>query len=239
MLSYKNALLVNPQKFKPLGTVKGKNNVESRRKFNDVDIKDIFTSRSNIAMMSYSLFKVNKQNGGSQTKEQVYLDTIKLMKCFLTIVDVYQYETADYQATGNMNFVELLKTINNDFLKFSYSKYIKWNEFVPTRMNVEVGPRGSRKDRKMYELRPDEIITIDYWRNQETRVAGRNFRYNNEIPFWRTWLHNRHYDRSNEGLRENEPDRASLDTPVYNAYDMSGIHKVLDGWCKTSWFGMK
>jgi len=228
----------HPEKYTPLGSVKAERNVEYKNRFVLVDIKEVFTSKSNVQKLIHSVWKINKQNGSTASLEKVSKDTIKLIKTFLSEHNVYEYKTAEEQATGNINWVEILKTINNDFMQYCYSSYIKWNQFVPTRITLDVGPRGNKKEKKMYELTPADIQTVDAWRNQETRIMNDMFRYQNKIPIWQTAMHTRNYDRSNEGYQVKDPDRASIETPVYNSYDMSSIHKVLDQWTSTGWFGM-
>lgn len=237
MIPYKD-LLSQPEKYRPLGSVKSVNNIPSRPDFTDIDIAEVFRSDSNMHMMANSLYKVHRQNGGRLSIEKFLRLTPKLANNFMQKYSIYEFEDVDFQATGQHNWVELLRTINNEFVNYCY-KWFKWNQFVPTREWGEVGPIDNRKQKRFYEMTADDIPTLDYWRNQEIQRMNKVFRYHNKIPFWQKTMHRRHHDRENEGFRYDDSDRSSLETPIHHAYDMSDIHKTLDKWTKTEWFGME
>lgn len=225
-----------PEKYQPLGSYKGIRNAPTRL---NIDIKKLFLSDANVYYLVHTIYVTNKQNGGTEIFDYIN-DKVEniLLHEFLKTINIYEYQTVDFQATGNKNWVEILKTVNNDFIKYVNHKLIVWNRFVPTRMSLTVGERGKRREKKMYELTPDDIGTIDYWRKQEVQVKNDIFRYSNKIPVWQTSMHTRRYDLSNEGFKHKEPDRASIENPVYNTYDMTAIHKTIDKWSKEDWFGV-
>ena len=78
---------------------------------------------------------------------------------------------------------------------------------------------------------------MELWREQFTSVLNRQFRNNNKIPAYHVGIHTRHFDRGNEGLRYNNPDRSSLETPIYG-YDMSRISDSVCNYKQDDWFGV-
>lgn len=230
MLSQKD-LLFHPSDVQPLGSVKGVLNKPTNIKIN---LLELFHSDDNTNLVSTSLYAIYRQNGGkcgrSKFRELIPL----LMKKFSASNNLHGYETVEAQTTGVNNYVEALRAINKDFQKYCY-KYFKWNIANPFNDEVEVGPSDKRTWKKPYELRPDDHMTLDLWREQFTQVLNRNFRDNNRIPVYRTSIHTRHFDRSNEGLLENNPDRASLENPV-RGYDMSQIEKGIFNYKDNSWW---
>jgi hypothetical protein len=232
MLS-KYDLMNNPEIVQPLGSRKGVLNKPCNI---NLDIDRLFIAKDNVNLLVHNLYNIYQQNGGKGSKQK-FRDLIpKLMNKFIHENDLSGYEAAEAQATGINNYVTVLKTINNDFMSECY-KYFRWNSYNPFQDNVEVGPVESRVLKKSYELTADDHGTLDLWREQFTQVLNRNFRNNNKIPVYRTGIHTRHYDRSNEGLLFNNPDRASLETPV-RGYDMSQIHKSIDRYKSEEWYGM-
>lgn len=230
-------LLIRPDEYKPLGSFKSVKNKESKPTFLEIDIEKVFKSDSNLKMMANSLHKVHRQNGGRSTIQKFLSLTPKLAESFSRRYDINKFEDVTYQATGHHNWSELLKTVNNEFMSFCYNKF-RWNSLVPTREWAEVGATGERKQKRFYELTVEDIGTLDYWRKQETQRINKAFRHNNKIPVWQRSMHNRFYDKSNDGLHSNDPDRASLENFVHGGYDMDRIHELIDKWTDQSWFGM-
>lgn len=230
-------LLNKPEKYKPLGSRKALNNKEYKHQFASINIKGVFMSDSNLRLLAHSLYSVHRRNGGRSKLDRFNKITPLLAVEFCKGKNLNGYTDVASSATGQVDWVEVLKAVNNSFMKFCYSRF-QWNHFVPTREWAEVGSSGVRKQKRFHQIRPEDVGTLDYWQHQETYRDDSIYRYGNEIPFWQTTMHKRHYDRSNEGFRYDHTDRASLSTPVYNTYDMSQIHKTLDKWKDTEWFGM-
>jgi hypothetical protein len=227
-------LLHQPEKYLPLGSKKAIRNVATNI---IIDIKKLFLSDSNIMMITRSIYKIHRQNGGKSKLSKFKLLIPQLAYDFYLNNDLYEYQSADNQATGYNNWVECLKAINNDFTKTLYN-ILRWNAFVPTRASISVSGDGlAPTNKKMYDLTAMDKQTIDVWKKSETYVMNKQFRYNNKIPFWQTSMHNRFYDRSNEGLHENDSDRSSLESPIY-AYNMSNIYDALDSYKSEDWFGI-
>jgi len=235
MISHRE-LVYRPERYQPLSSVKSVNNLANEPDFTNVDINALFTSRPNIDMLTSNLYKVARQNGSRSNIHKFKKMVPILAMQFKTANNLREYETAEAEATGMNNWVEVLKTVNNQFMKYCYRR-LKWNHFVPTREWAEVGPAGDRKQKRFQELTAADAPALDFWRQQETQRMNKHFRYGNKIPFWQTSMHTRHFERDNGGLAHDDPDRASLDTPVYG-YDMENVKSTIDKWQKEDWFGM-
>jgi hypothetical protein len=201
-----------------------------------IDIVNLFTSKQNRKLLCNNLHVIYAQNGGKSSIYKFYYVCNLLIDKFVKENNLYEFEFADEQATCLDNYVEKLKIINKTFIKECY-KHFQWDIFNPFHDKIEVGVHGRRSLKKMHELTPDDHLTLDLWREQSTHVSNKNFKDNNKIPTYRASLHTRHFDKSNEGLRENDPNRSSLETPIYG-YDMSEIYKGLDNYKSESWYSM-
>jgi len=219
-----------------INSLKALNNIPTEPDFANVNIVALFMSKSNMSLLSHNLYKIARQNGDRNEYERFAYAIPLLAKKFQINNNLFDYTTAESEAIKMNNWVEVLKTINNDFMKYCY-KYIKWNQFVPTREWAEVGSRNDRKQKRFQYFNSEDAKTLDLWRNQETQIMNKHFRYENKIPFWQVTMHTRHYDRSNEGLMYDDPERASLENPIYG-YDMTAINSTLNNWKSSEWFGM-
>lgn len=229
----KEDLMLYPEQVQPLGTVKGVRNKPTVLK---IDLEDLFLSAANQNMLKNSLFTIYQQNGGKRRRREFNTFIDQLSKKFVLDNDLNSYETAEKQATGVNNYTECLRAINNDYHKVCY-KFFSWNVANPFRDKVTVGPSDRRVSKQGYALTPEDHGTLEVWREQFTQVLNAQFRDENRIPVYRQSIHTRHYDRGNEGLQQNDPDRASLETPIYG-YDMSQIYKNLDKYSSTDWYSM-
>ena len=76
---------------------------------------------------------------------------------------------------------------------------------------IEVGDADNRHFVRSEDLSiADDLPTINYWNEQRVIRENGNFRNNNKIPFWQHRVHNRPYDRSNEGFIFKDAKRGSL-----------------------------
>ena len=221
MFPYKE-LLDSNNVYQPLGSVKAAFNKEYYYTFTKVDIKLLFLSESNIKMVAHKIYKKYRQDGGRSDYYKILDFTRNITSRFLNKYNIYDFEYVDNNSTDNINWVELLKTVNNIFIKYALL-FFKNNYFVPTREWAEIGSYNTREHKKFSELTAEDIPTIDLWQNQEIQILNRIYRNNNEIPFWQTTMHNRHYDRSNDGLQYGNSDRSSLDNFIHHSYDMSSL----------------
>lgn len=234
MIPFKN-LLEDPENYQPLATEKGWRNRPNEVGYTNVDIFSVFVSDSNQALLANSLYQTARQNGNKASLEKFFNLIPLALDEFCKKTDISGYAMAEDTATGIVNWTDILRAVNNDFLKFCYN-LLKWNTFNPFRSWVEVGDAENRRQVRMQDVLADDIPTINVWATQDTQRENKNFRYENKIPVWQWSMNTRHYDKSNEGFACGDPDRASLDNPIYG-YDMKPIYKVLDNWTKSDWFG--
>lgn len=225
-------LLLNPDDVQPLTTVKGLLNRPTHEP--DVDIVAVFKSDNNQLLLANSLYHLYKNHigGKGRLNDFIILVGVKIDE-FCQTTDIGSYTTIEYQATGYNNWVEVLRAVNNEFLKYVSGSF-QWNVFNPYREWIEVGASGERKQKKMSEILAEDIPTIDLHATQDTQVSGKKYRENNQIPLWRQTLGIRHYDRDNDGLQYQDPGRASLEVPT-RGFDMGNIHTLIDNWKADSW----
>lgn len=235
MISYKHLLEV-PQNYDPLGTDKAIKNLANRPDFVHIDIEDVFKSKPNQLMLARNLYNISKHNGG-RSNLQTFINLIpRVQKEFCRTRDLSQYDMAESSATGQKDWVLILKAINNAFIKQCYN-LLKWNHFVPSRESAMVGPTDDRKMKKFTDLLAHDYGTIDVWEDVDQNRDNSRYWLDNKIPIWRASIHSRPYDRHNEGLRDNNPDRASLEV-FQRGFDQSTIFATIDKWQSKDWFGM-
>jgi len=171
----------------------------------------------------------------------------KWMEEYATETNIYKYVedpigpfTSDYNWLYKY-YIEALSKFNREFFK-KYYYFVKrvdpyeltgltgepdWN---PYKARMTVGSKNEFENtmaRRSYMdmvYFPEKWGEIDVWKDQDVIRYNKNFRYNNELPVWNSPGAKRWYDRSNEGLHDGDPDRASLDTPV-RGYIMEDVLK--------------
>lgn len=222
-----------PELVQPLGTQKAIANVPTDI---PVNMNEMFLSDRNLYLLIEGLYLTYTQNGGTHEKKR-FAAFIKAMAVhFVKNHNLHAYQIAEYEAVGFNDHVEALRAINLDFTKECY-KYFKWNAFS-FQQRYEVGKQEKRVLKKGYEFNHTDHGTLDLWRQTVIQSYNRNFRDQNRIPPHREHAQVRHYDRGNEGLRENNPDRASLEGQIHG-YDMSSIYNQLDKYKKEGWWSMR
>jgi hypothetical protein len=195
----------------------------------------VFLSEQNVYLLTHRLYNLLIQEGNKVRYNDIRNVIPVYLNAFLKTRDLRDYQVVNYQASDNINWVHILDTINNDFEKHC-DKYIEWNTFNPYRMWLKVGSYQNQTQKRMRELTADDIPTIDLCSERPMVRKNNIFRYNNQIPVWQRSMNTRHYDKSNDGLRNNTADRASLETPI-RGYDMSDIHGLIGKWKKEDWYG--
>lgn len=230
----KHDLLYHPNDVQPIGSIKGVRNKPTKQVIN---ITNKFLDPDNLYPLLSNVYVIYQQNGGKIPRQQFKQIIQQLAVKFAAENNLSEYSTADYQATQVLDYTYLLKTINHDFIQHCY-KYFRWNVMNPFKQLYEVGDQDNRGFKKGYEFTHQDKQTLDLWREQFTQVLNNKYRDNNRIPVYRSSIHTRHYDTTNEGLQNQEDsDRASLETPIYG-YDMSEIYKNLDKYKSEEWYSM-
>ena len=225
--------MLRPDLVQPLGTQKAIANLPTDI---PVDMNQMFLSDRNILLLLEGLYLTYTQNGGKHGKQKFAAFVQSMAKNFVQTNNLHAYEIAEFEAIGYNDHVECLRAINLDFTKECY-KYFKWNDFN-FQQRYEVGKHEKRVLKKGYEFDHTDHGTLDLWRQTSTMSLNRNFRDQNRIPPHRAHAQVRHYDRGNEGLRENNPNRASLDGQIHG-YDMSSIYNQLGNYSKEKWYSMR
>lgn len=233
MIPYKS-LLQNPDDYQYLGSRRSVHNVPSEEDYVYVDLKKAFFDKDNLVANAQNIYRVYYHNGGQLPRRVFTRYIIRWAKEFCAVNNLDEYRSVEYQAVGFSNHVDLLKSINIDFQKFCYNA-LRWNVFVPSRMHIAVGPSDARKEKPLDELTAEDIGTVDVWAQQEISITSKAFRDHNRIPFYQYTMHNRHYDRGNDGLHH-ESDRASLEN-YQRTFDMQPIYAALDKYHTDDWFG--
>ena len=231
----KRDLFERPELYEPLGTVKSVRNKASVLPVSRSLVR-LFTSDKNRFILKNNLYRISKNNGSNDSAEYISDVVDKLLNSYLASHDIENYRTSEYQATGIIDYVALLRHINIEFLKYCHPK-LKWNQFNPFREWIEVGASDDRKEVRYRDVSAADIPTINVWANQDTTITDKKYRHRNAVPFFQAHMHQRHYDRSNEGFKVQSANESSLEAPV-RAYDMSAIHQVLGNWTDKGWFGL-
>ncbi len=218
-----------PHLYEPLGSKKSVNNLECKSNFVDIDIVKLFTSTHNIAYLTRTMYNTAQKNGSDMSQEYISRNIPSWVHKFATQNNLYRYTLVDEQP----DWVAILRFINNEFLSKCYNM-LRWNSFVPTRMSAMV----DGKEKKFSDLTYEDYQKISFWETQDVNRTNSSFRNNNEIPFWRKHIHVRHYDRDNDGLQYDDPDRASLDTPIYQRTARNN-DELLDFWSRKNWYDIE
>lgn len=229
-----NDLLLDPQNYHPLSSVKSIKNAPTGL---GIDLYKLFHCESNTRMIAQNLYRVSQNNSDGRPIEFFNKIVPKMMKIFSKNHNLYEFRMAEEAETGNINWVETIKAINYDFMKEVYNTF-RWNNYNPFRDTyLDVGASDSRRKVKASDLMPDDYGTIDVYGVTDINRENKNFRYNNTIPFWQRTMNIRHFDRTNEGLRNGDPDEASLEN-FNRSFDMTNVNQTLNNWQRTGWFGL-
>jgi hypothetical protein len=177
-------------------------------------MKDLFCSDANLSALSVALYNIYIQNGGKMLREKFNIAIKLLRDKFLVENDPNNYVMAYEEVMQMTDYPEMLRMINGDFHRYVYKRF-QWNILLPARTKVEVGVHGKKILKSAEEIRPEDFGTMDLWREQTTNILNRNYKNDNKIIYRHGVPHARHYDKSNEGLRHNNPNESSLETPIY------------------------
>jgi hypothetical protein len=235
MISYKD-LIYNPEKYQPLSSHKSVFNKESEPNFANVDLEVLFRSNANQISLTKSLFKTSRHNGCKASIDKfAKLIPVAQIK-FCQRYDISQYEMAEQQASEERDWAELLRVVNNDFLKFCYN-LLQWNSFNPFRERTMVGPSDNRRSKKFNELLAHDIPTIDVYADVNIERKNSQYWLENKFPTWRAHQNVRHFDYDGGGYRNGDRNRASLET-IDRGFDMTTVNGLLDKWHSKDWFGL-
>ncbi len=221
-------LMNRPHLYEPLGSCKSVHNLECKPTFTDVDIVKLFKSKYNVAYLSRTMYGTAQKNGSDMSHEYILRNIPTWMSKYTLHNNLRKYTLLE----GQQDWVALLRFINNEFLSKCYNM-LQWNSFVPTRMSAIV----DGEEKKFSDLTYEDYQKLNFWEVQDVNRSDNSFRNNNEIPYWRRHIHMRHYDRDNDGLQYDNPNRASLDTPIYQRTARTN-DELIDFWSRKNWYDM-
>jgi hypothetical protein len=164
--------------------------------------------------------------------------------------------TSDYNQLYKYYIMGLSKINKEFFLKYYYLiKKVRDDELPgltgkpdwnPYKASATMGTKNEFEDTMhrgtLYDLiySYDDFRNMDVWKQYDIERWNKNYRYRNEIPVWQNLNKNRiRLDRSNDGLHDGNPDRASLDN-LQRGYNMDDIYKYtsLQYNQKNQWTGV-
>ena len=225
----------NPDLMQPLGTVKG---VVNKPTFITQNLNTLFYSKQNLRQLHKKLYaEYCKDTNAKKTEREFANFFLKQVDCFKARGNLNNYVTVEFQATEFNNIHLALETINADF-SAECRKYFPYQTHNPFKVDYEVGSLEEKVLKKGFDLSHTDMQTLDMWRASITNVSNGIYRDNNKIPIYRRSLHMRHIDRSNEGLRANNPDRASVENFIPQRYNMDKIKNTHLNYKDEKWFGL-
>lgn len=224
----------NPDSYQPLGSVKGVLNQPT-----DItrDLNILFNSKQNLGRLHKKLYAEYLRDTSTTKTEREFAEFfLREVKNFVKSKNLNDYVTAEYQATGYNNLNTALEQINADFAA-ECRKYFPYQTHNPFKADYQVGTLEEKVLKKGFDLSHEDYQSLNMWRSNVTNIANGVHRDNNKIPVYRHSLHARHIDTSNEGLRANNPDRASIESFIPKKYDMTKIYDTHLNYKDESWYG--
>ena len=182
---------------------------------------EIFLSKKNVDHMVYYMIALNTKNYTKTDPKITKRKVPPLMKKWATVTEIDDYESLDNNIITNLEFLNKKFLTDNGCL-FDIANVNSLNVFQITNKVTDNCNRNYNK--KFDEMLAVDYHTIDLHQYYETMTYNKNYRYKNSIPVWQRSMSTRNYDRENDGLRDANPDRASLENQIHG-YDMSNIIK--------------
>jgi len=171
----------------------------------------IFSARKNIIPLAISMYNTYYQEGGRVLPREYFRLILRELDIFIEKKNYFLgYQMASAEVIKFNDITEVINAINEDFRKYISDKIHTHNTFNPFREWARVGPSHNRIEKRFRDLNNEDMQTLDYWRPFTIYSNNTHYRRNNVIPFYRATIHKRNYDKSNEGLVERDPNRASL-----------------------------
>lgn len=192
--------------------------------YNQINPVHLFYSKSNMTNLSGTLYWMHQSNGGHANQSKFNSLTPKLMKKYMTEHDLSSMTMLYADNIGIIDTTELLKGINQEFIKHC-AVLFQWNIYNPFTEYVLVGDSENPYYKQMNLLNAEEIPTVRLQSAENIYIGNKNYRDNNQIPYRLQMAHNRHYDRSNEGL-DYSVEQSSRENPIYG-YDMTPIYNAV------------
>jgi hypothetical protein len=177
-------------------------------------METIFHSAVNTKRLTHLLFNSHRANGGKSNIDKFIRVAPKLMHKFAETHDLNSFMAL------SPNVVEALIVCNVEFINFS-KQFFKWNIYNPHHEYKLVGPSDAKRYVRNNELSAADMTTLNFEDPQPIYLLP-SVQRDTRIPDRQLALHNRHYDRSNDGVIGR-----SLENFI-SGYDMSGLYQVVD-----------
>ena len=182
--------------------------------------RQMFLSDRNVYLVTSYVMGLNKRNGIKISDEKVRKNVSSKMVDWAVEKKINDYESLE-------DIFTTLGYLNEQFLK---SNPYLYNRADCSGVNVfNLNRNVSSECGKIYNKAAGDIMaheyhTVDMWSKDDTFVSNKDSRYCNDIPIWQKSMSSRNLDRSNDGLTNAVPERASLNNQIHG-YDMSNIIK--------------
>lgn len=187
--------------------------------FDTVTNSQLFLSAKNQTHLIQYIISQNIKNQTGNDLTQLEKLIPIMMKEWVAIQNLDDFE---YLFDNNLL---TLAFINNKFLVNNgcvFQREKNTNVFHTKALVTD--PCGNSTMKKYNEMTADDYKTIDVWKPQQLYTYDKRNRYGNNFEAWRKHALIRHLDRSNDGLHDAIPERASLNNQLHG-YDMSNIKK--------------
>lgn len=224
------------------GSVRYMKNKPSCDPFELISMYDIFMSKDNLIRQLQNIKSLYYAECEEQGLDEFLKYVPKYMKTFAERANLRNPDSykLSQECGGKQDVLNRFRAVNRDFIRY-VTTLIPANRYIPQRQYAQVGAINEYEDNskkvKMLNMMAEDFKSLDVWRQTEVQTHGYSYRYKNEIPPWQTSLHARHYDRSNEGLHANEPDRASLQAPP-RGFNMRDIYLGMENYNMPEWYSM-
>jgi hypothetical protein len=179
-----------------------------------------FMNLSNQRLLTKKIYFLHKSNNGLLPYLHFKSRVPRRMKEWVNTKEINPYNEIV------LGGADVLDYLNKKFISDNYDLHNFDQSYVPLESNVYKNkltiafPSSDEKHYIAIEKTPSDLLAEDYrnldlWSEQTTEITAEHQRYYNKIPFWQRTMNKRHYDRGNQGYHHADPNRASLDTPIY------------------------
>jgi hypothetical protein len=211
-------------------SVKEEKNKPKRNSFPRTN-SQIFLSKKNVYGMVYYMTALNLKNRTNplipaNNKLNKYLEQLQEKIPSMMLKWANENNINEFEYTSD-DIITTLKFINKKFIMNHGCLYDRSNK---SDINVfhttgRITDECNNQFMKQYDnMFASDHHTVDTWQPLDIFTYDKKNRYSNKIPIWQKSMNTRQYDKSNDGLKTADPDRASLDTQT-RGYNMENIIK--------------
>lgn len=189
----------------------------------------LFLSECNQNKLIKEIYNINKSNGGREGYLYFKINVPILMENWsnneLNLIKNIGNEQISSNVIDFLNQIFIKKVLEiTDTYKNPKKSYI----------DVEYHYGDGFRQKKYENMTVEDLKNIDLPKPDSTYINSSIYRQNNEIPLWQRSVNTRHYDRGNEGLRDIDPSRSSLENKLYK-YNMEPIFNASETYKYTEY----